>query len=926
MYPPFPEINLKDSPAKILLECNENSRIAFYCMLGFLSLLAGISFLVAFQARKLPDYYNESKWIAFSMTVFLSVWTSFLPAYLSTRGKYMVAVEIFAILSSSTGVLAFIFLPKCYIILLTWRSGSVTTFSKKQALSRKFYPEKYQCALAMVFATEEINQNPKLLPNVTLGFRMFDSCYSEAMATQGVMWMLTGRKITIPNYTCQPAAKMAAILGDVPSSVSIQIARILGLQMMPQISYGSGLPVLGEKLQFPSFLRTIGNIENMLQLVAQMMVHFSWTWVGILFSSTDYGLHGAQVLMTELAKLEVCVAFSESLGKDKSLMRIRNLVKILSTSSAEVIIVYGYPTEIGPVLEEMTLRQAKKVLIFNSALIVSPLFFSKRLWEVLNGTIGIIAHSMYIPSFSDFQYKNRPSDSSPDIFLKPFWEHVFECEWKEGSNKTGKGPAGEKKPCMGTERLEDLPSSTYDVNNMRFSYCAYNAVYALAHALHNMLYCNLDRGNCSSFRNIQPWQVLQHLKRVHFWNPVGEEMYFNERGETSSVIDIINWQLTPDGGNRYLTVGFYDPLASKDNKLSLNESLIQWGRGYFQIPRSVCSESCPPGYRKVSQEGQPVCCFYCSPCPEGEISNQTDAILCIKCPNDHWSNQKRDRCIRRVVEFLSFSETLGACLGAAAIFLSVIAAFLLVIFIQHRHSPIVRANNRGLSYLLLVSLIFCSLCSLIFIGKPVELRCTLRQTAFGLVFSFCVACILAKTTVVVVAFKARSPDSMYRSWLGYRTPVSIILSCLSIQAIICFTWVSMYPPFPEFNWKDSPAKILLECNENSRTAFYCMLGFLSLLAGISFLVAFQARKLPDRYNESKWIAFSMTVFLSVWTSFLPAYLSTRGKYMVAVEIFAILSSSTGVLACIFLPKCYIILLTWGSENVTFSKKQALSRK
>ncbi|XP_029470775.1 extracellular calcium-sensing receptor-like [Rhinatrema bivittatum] len=779
----------------------------------------------------------------------------------------------------------------------------------------------------MVFATEEINQDPKILPNVTLGFRIFDSCYTEAMATQGVLWMLSGQKTTVPNYRCQPATKMAAILGDVPSPVSIQIARILGLQRIPQISYASGLPILGEKLQFPSFLRTIGNIESMLYLMAQLMAHFGWTWVGILFSSTDYGLYGAQVLKKELASLEVCVAFSETLDKDGSLMRIRNLVKIISTSSAEIILVYGYANEVAPVLEEMALGQIRKVWIFNAALIVSPLFVNRRLWEVLNGTFGVIIHSMYIPSFSDFQYKNRPTDSSPDIFLRPFWEHVFECEWKEGPNTTGKGPTGEKKPCMGTERLEDLPSSTYDVKNMRYSYSAYNAVYALAHALHNLLSCNPERGNCSSFRDVQPWQVLQHLKRVHFWNPVGEELYFNERGDASSVFDIMNWHLTPDGDNRYHTVGIYNPLASTDSKLILNESLIHWGRGYSQVPRSVCSESCPPGYRKVPQEGRPVCCFHCTPCPEGEISNQTDAILCIRCPDDHWSNQKRDRCIKRVVEFLSFSETLGACLGAAAIFLSVISAVLLVIFIQHRHSPIVRANNRGLSYLLLVSLIFCSLCSLIFIGKPVELRCVLRQTAFGLVFSFCVACILAKTTVVVVAFKARSPDSMYRRWLGYRTPSTIILSCLSIQAIICLTWVCMYPSFPEFNWKDSPAKILLECNENSRAAFYCMLGFLSLLAGISFLVAFQARKLPDRYNESKWIAFSMTVFLSVWTSFLPAYLSTHGKYMVAVEIFAILSSSTGVLACIFLPKCYIILLTRQSSNVTtFNKKQAISRK
>ncbi|XP_069486208.1 vomeronasal type-2 receptor 26-like [Ambystoma mexicanum] len=326
------------------------------------------------------------------------------------------------------------------------------------------------------------------------------------------------------------------------------------------------------------------------------------------------------------------------------------------------------------------------------------------------------------------------------------------------------------------------------------------------------------------------------------------------------------------------------------------------------VPLSDCSERCPLGYREAAQEGRPVCCFDCIFCPEGEISNATGMRTCLKCPEDHWSNPHRDTCIKKQLEFLKYDETLGMLLSGISIVLALTTASVLVVFLRHSKTPIVRANNRSLSYLILLSLILCFLCPLLFIGRPEKRSCLFRQMVFGVVFSLCVSCILAKTMIVVLAFKAREPNSKYRSWLAVKIPSSIVLTCLFMQLTICVLWLLFSPPFLDLNVKDSVEKIFLECKENSETAFYCMLGFLSLLACLSFAVAFQARKLPDRFNETKWITFSMMIFLSVWASFLPAYLSTKGKYMVAVEIFAILSSSAGVLVCIFFPKCYIVLV------------------
>nr|XP_033771500.1 vomeronasal type-2 receptor 26-like [Geotrypetes seraphini] len=333
---------------------------------------------------------------------------------------------------------------------------------------------------------------------------------------------------------------------------------------------------------------------------------------------------------------------------------------------------------------------------------------------------------------------------------------------------------------------------------------------------------------------------------------------------------------------------------------------------YFTVfmvpPQSKCSQSCPPGFRKSTSKEKPVCCYDCIPCPEGEISSQSDMDICIKCPENQWSNQKKDACIPRVITFLSYKEPLGIFLTFISMLFCYINIFILGIFIKYRHTPIVKANNCSLSYVLLVSLMLCFLCSLIFIGQPDKLTCILRQVAFGITFSISLSSVLAKTIIVVLAFQATKPQSKLRNWMSSSVSNSIVLCCSLLQVLLCLVWLCTAPPFPYHNTESEIGTIVIECNEGSIIAFYCVLGYLGLLAAISFVVAFLTRNLPDTFNEAKHITFSMVVFCSVWVSFIPTYLSTRGKYMVAVEIFAILASSAGLLGCIFIPKCFVVLL------------------
>ncbi|XP_067245462.1 extracellular calcium-sensing receptor-like [Chanodichthys erythropterus] len=744
----------------------------------------------------------------------------------------------------------------------------------------------FRMAQIMIFAIEEINRSESLLPNVSIGYRIYDTCGSRLSAMSATMGLMNGPEFSAENR-CTGQSPIHAIIGETESSATVILSRTTGPFKIPVISHSASCECLSNRKDYPSFFRTIASDYHQGRALAYIIKQLGWSWVGAVNSDNDYGNNVMAIFLNTAQKEGICVEYSVKFYRTEA-EKLKKVVDTIKKSTAKVIVAFVSLIEMGLLIDQLSIQNITGFqLIGGEGWITAKSLITPKSFHVMGGSLGFAFRKINIDEFSDY-------------VIKAFWDTAFPCTKTEGDSSQ------HALSCSRYQDLLTLKNNNEDVPDQRYANNVYKAVYAVAQSLHSLLKCKEQEG-CEKGLLIQPKQVVEALKKVNFTVKFGDHVWFDSTGGAVAHYEVVNWQQDSNGSFQFKPVGYFDASLPPNQSFMLNTKNIIWAGGQLEKPRSVCSESCPPGTRKAVQKGRPVCCYDCISCTEGEISNETDSNNCKQCPGEYWSNAEKNKCVLKAVEFLSFTEVMGIVLVFFSLFGVGLSVMVAILFYSKKDTPIVKANNSELSFLLLFSLTLCFLCSLTFIGQPTEWSCMLRHTAFGITFVLCISCVLGKTIVVLMAFKATLPGSNVMKWFGPTQQRLSVLAFTLIQVLICVLWLTISPPFPYKNMKYYKEKIILECSLGSTISFWAILGYFGLLGVLCFILAFLARTLPDDFNEAKFITFSMLIFCAVWITFIPAYVSSPGKFTVAVEIFAILASSFGLLFCIFAPKCYIIL-------------------
>ncbi|XP_075227650.1 metabotropic glutamate receptor 1-like [Lycorma delicatula] len=793
---------------------------------------------------------------------------------------------------------------------------------------------------------DKINKDPTILPNITLGVEIRDSCWYAPVALQQSLEFIRDAISPQTSVSCSSpqvsgsngstksdaepkSGPLIGVIGPGSSSAALQVQNLLQLFQIPQIGYSTTSRDLSDKGRFNYFLRVVPPDYYQAQVMLDILLHYNWTYVSAVNTDENYGQSGMQAFRSLAETANVCIAKEDTVlsnADDEEFDKI--IIKLSKDVNARVVVCF---------CEGMTVRGllaaiGRKNLTGRFVLLGSDGWADrsdviKGYEEQAKGSLSVRIHSPYVSSFDDYYFSLDPFNNSRNPWFQEFWQDKFSCIIPSDDTNINKDINGiinidnktlttkhideithnlknsssepPRRLCTGKENLSDRyeqdPKLSFVIKSI------YTAAYGL-HNLHQDICGKNTIGVCSEMFPVDGSLFKNYLLNVSFTygEGDGEIVEFDKNGDPPGRYNIMNFQLLSNGSYNYVHVGDWN-----NGTLTLRET-IQLGQTPGVTVESVCSRPCPQGHFKKMQEGgqEKKCCWMCMACKDNEIL--TDEETCTECEMGFWPNENKTECLRIPVEFVKWTDTeavvsiVSSCVGF------IMTGLTAAVFIRYNDTPVVKSSTRELSYLILAGMTLSHSATFPILARPSELSCSLSRVLPGLSFAMIYASLLTKTNRIariLAGSKKRFPTRKPRFMSG---TAQVVITCIliGIEAGVAGGMLLLEPAGPEFQYP-SEQRVLLVCN-STRQAILAPLAFDFLLIALCTLYALKTRNVPENFNEAKFIGFAMYTTCVIWIAFVPIYFGSDSK--IITMCMCVTLSAMVTLVFLFFPKLYIILL------------------
>ncbi|XP_029361903.1 metabotropic glutamate receptor 4-like [Echeneis naucrates] len=766
---------------------------------------------------------------------------------------------------------------------------------------------------AMLFALDRINNDNELLPNITLGARILDTCSRDTHALEQSLTFVqaliekdsTDVKCLSggPPIITKPE-RVVGVIGASASSVSIMVANILRLFKIPQVSYASTAPELSDNTRYDFFSRVVPPDTYQAQAMVDIVKAMRWNYVSTVASEGNYGESGVDAFIQKSREDGgLCISQSVKIPREPRSGEFDKIIRRLSENpNARVVIIFANEDDIRRLLQA-----AKKANQTGHFIWVGSDSWGSKIAPILNqeemaeGAVTILPKRQSIKGFDRYFISRTLENNRRNIWFAEFWENNFQCKLSRHAVKKGSGI----KKCTNHERI-GKDSSYEQEGKVQF---VIDAVYAMAHALHNMHkdLCPGKVGLCSKMDTINGTLLLKYIRNVNFTGIAGTPVVFNVNGDAPGRYEIYQYQIT-NNTMEYKIIGDWT------DQLHLDINEMQWPGGTQEVPSSICSQPCRPGQRKKTVKGIP-CCWHCENCDGYQY--QADTYTCKMCRFDLRPNENHTGCVPIPIVKLEWSSPWAVIPVLIAVLGIMATLFVVITFIRYNDTPIVKASGRELSYVLLTGIFLCYATTFLMISTPNVVICSLRRIFLGLGMSISYAALLTKTNRIYRIFEQGKMSVSAPRFISPASQLVITFSLISMQLLGVCIWFGVDPSQAIIDYEDQRtanpkiARGVLKC-DISDLSLICLLGYSMLLMVTCTVYAIKTRGVPETFNEAKPIGFTMYTTCIVWLAFIPIFFGTSQSaekmYIQTTTLTISVSLSASVsLGMLYMPKVYVVL-------------------
>ena len=787
---------------------------------------------------------------------------------------------------------------------------------------------------AMLFAIDRINNDKILLPNLTIGYDVRDTCSEETIGIDEALDMIVrSGSLTVDTDTSMEcvragnlSTRMSGIVGAAASSVTTPTATLLGLRLFqsPLVSYASSSAALSNKMLYEYFLRTFPPDSFQADAIIDLITYFGWEYVNVIFNDNTYGEPGTDAFRKGAKERGICIDYDrgiiqeEIIGPEMFSQAINETVSGLLNSTARVVLAFTDEPTIVSLFEELRERNSKRqfVWIASDAWAGSNVIRDNFL-DIANGTFGFQAHTEEVKEFDDYFSQLTPSTNMRDPFFREY--HEFFC------NENGTDcPNG---------NVTSHPS--YSQGNV--VPLIIDAVYVFAHALQNFLDNNCDQPlrwdratqQCDGMKNVLNGEnLLGYIFNVTFNGIQKRNVSFDENGDPRSIAyEILHLQVNENGGGKYVPVGIWDSLNS-DGALQVNGSIQS------NITYSRCSRPCMGG--KIRRITNPNCasCFQCIPCVGPTYSANSSNTECNTCPNNHWGNNPLSgstHCVPVEVRHLDFSSGWSITSVCIASITLIILGVITAIFALTWKSPVVKSSGREQMVMLLTGIGICCILTFVIVAPPSTAVCVFQRIGVWFCFSLMFGALLVKIVRVARIFYSIKSSAKRPPFTDPKHQVMFTAIIVAGQLILVVIGLGVDPPLVDRDPKEvitssgqqtGDAPVIIETCQQPHAAILV----LSLIYNAAIIVGctilgLMTRRFPENFNEARHVMFTSFTLVVVWVLFAPLYLYTENEFQTGVLALGVVLSAIALMTGVFFPRIFIIVYQREKNTKEFVSQQ-----